>query len=103
MIAIPPKSPGLQKIVPALPGFWVDRTLFLDRLPKDVNSGAIGDVFLQFVDFPGFWCNPFNPLAILRGFTISLQFNSIVEIAVMTAVLMFLVDCAPVQFGWVPV
>ena len=87
MIAIPPKSPGLQKIVPALPGFWVDRTLFLDRLPKDVNSGAIGDVFLQFVDFPGFWCNPFNPLAILCGFAISPQFNSIVKIAVRIAVL----------------
>ena len=92
MIAIPPKSPGLQTIVPALPGFWVDRTLILDRLPKDVDSGAIGDVFLQFVDFPGFWCNPFNPLAILCGFAISPQFNSIVKIAVGIAVLIFSVS-----------
>ena len=43
MIAIPPKSPGLQKIVPALPGFWVDRTLFLDRLPKDCGQDCRPD------------------------------------------------------------
>ena len=89
---IQPQSPGLQKIVPALPGFWVDRTLIPDRLRKDSDSGAIGDVFLQFVDFPGFWCNPFNPLAILCGFAISPQFNSIVKIAIRIAVLTFSVS-----------
>ena len=68
--------------MPALPRFWVDCTLIPDRLRKDADSGAIlGDVFLQFVDFPGFWCNPFDPLAILRGFAISSQFNWIVKIA----------------------
>ena len=71
-----------EKTVPALPRFWVDCTLIPDRLRKDADSGAIlGDVFLQFVDFPGFWCNPFDPLAILRGFAISSQFNWIVKIA----------------------
>ena len=101
--AIPPQFPGLQNIVPALPRFWVDRTLIPDLLRKYADSGAIGDVFLQFVDFPGFWCNPFNPLAILCGFAILLQFNSIVKIAVRIAVLMFWVDCLGVKFGWVPV
>ena len=69
--------------------FWVDRTLIPDLLRKYADSGAIGDVFLQFVDFPGFWCNPFDPLAILRGFAISSQFNWIVEIAVKIAAPMF--------------
>ena len=54
--------------------------------------GATGDVFLQFVDFPRFWCNPFNPLAILCGFAISPQFNSIVKIAIRIAVLIFSVS-----------
>ena len=80
--AILPQFPGLQKIVPALPRFWVDCILIPDRLRKDADSGAIGDVFLQFVYFPGFWCNPFDPLAILRSFAISSQFNWIVKIAV---------------------
>ena len=44
-----------------------DRVLTPDRLQLDPNSGAVGDVFLQFVDFPGFWCNPFDPLAIRRN------------------------------------
>ena len=76
---------GLQKIVPALPGFRVDCE-WMSIL------GATGDVFLQFVDFPRFWCNPFNPLTILCGFAISPQFNSIVKIAVGIAVLIFSVS-----------
>ena len=87
--AILPQFPGLQKIVPALPRFWVDCILIPDRLRKDADSGAIGDVFLQFVYFPGFWCNPFDPLAILRSFAISSQFNWIVKTAVKIALPMF--------------
>ena len=29
---IPSQSPGLQNIVPALPGFWLDRVVVPDRL-----------------------------------------------------------------------
>ena len=38
--AIPLQSPGLQKIVPALPRFRVDRTLIPDRLRMDADSGC---------------------------------------------------------------
>jgi hypothetical protein len=60
------QSIGLQKIVPALPVFGLDRVVILDRLQSDMNSGTISHglgvirgfprILLQFFQIPG------NPL-----------------------------------------
>ena len=34
------QSPGLRKIVKAIPGFWLDRVVMPDRLQSDVNYGT---------------------------------------------------------------
>ena len=60
----------------------VDCALIHHWLQYEANSGAIGDICLQFVDYSGFCCNPFNILAILHSFAISPQFNLILSIAV---------------------
>ena len=61
----------------------------------DCDRRAIGDVTLQSVDYPEFWCSPF---AILHGFEISSQFNLNVLIAarigILTIVSRFGVDCS---------
>ena len=52
------QSIGLQKIVPALPGFGLDRVVIPDRSQSDMNSGTI-----------------LHGLRVIRGFPrISLQF-----------------------------
>ena len=75
--AIPPQSPGLQKIVPALPGFRVDRTPIPDRLRMDADSGGNWRCFLAICGFPAIlvqsFQSPGNPLR-FRNLT-AIQFD----------------------------
>ena len=46
------QSPGLQKIVPASPGFWLDYVVIPDRLQSDANFWTIVEGLLAIRGFP---------------------------------------------------
>ena len=58
---IPSQSPGLQKIVPALPGFWLDRVVVPDRLQFRDNLERLAcDLWIS-QDFNAILWSPGNP------------------------------------------
>ena len=62
------QSPGLQKIVPALPGSVLDRVVIPDRLQLDVNSGTILRVIRGFPqDFVAILSNFWQSYAVLQS------------------------------------